>query len=105
MLVCGPRLSRADIEDRKGCPERKDNRPPDRTLSIGTHWRIGEATPSARTAVCFGLEGSNARGCGSGSVPERLRGSWRRNRALLAVHTRVDGSGARSRDDLNWFGT
>ena len=60
--------SRADIEDRKGLAKRNDNNPPDRTLSIGTHWRAGETTPGARAAVRLGLKGSNTRGCGSGPV-------------------------------------
>src|ERR1700723_4038459 len=91
-VQCGPRLSRADIEDRKGFAERNHNNPPDWTLSIGAHRRVGKAAPGAWAPGGLGPGGSNACGCRCCPLFRDLRSKRSRDHALLAIHTGVDES-------------
>jgi len=88
-------------EDREKLAKRKDDDLSDWSLSIGAFGGIGEAVSSKRFAICNRFEGSDAGGRRCSSVPGKLSRSGREDRALPAVHTRVDEPGAPSRYALN----
>ena len=71
------RPSRANNEDRKEFARSSDDDPHDRSLPIGAHWGIEETTSGEWTAICFGLERSNARRRGRGPVLGSVYGGWR----------------------------
>ena len=86
----------SDAEDRKEFARWQDHDSSDWTVSIGAHRGIEKAAPGERAPVGFGFEGSNGRRCGGGSVLRSMQGRRGEDRALLAIHTKVDGSGTKT---------